>query len=177
MFESMKTPLLTSAFVAFFAVAVPGKTWGAPAQPGAEKLTVTFVDWQKFTDIKDHYSPTDSGEEGILKELETSLQRDAKYAVPEGNHLSLTFTDIDLAGDFEPGRGPNWDDVRIVKDIYPPRFSFSYTWTDASGRVIKSGKENLVDMAFQMRLSINQSDPLHYEKDMLKDWMDRKLRR
>ena len=43
--------------------------------------------------------------------------------VPEGDKLTITFTDIDLAGDFEPWRGPQWDEVRIVKAIYPPRSS------------------------------------------------------
>jgi hypothetical protein len=147
----------------------------AQHQPGAQKLTVVYQDWQKFTDIKDRSDPTESGQQQILSDLRTALEFDAKYIVPDGDHLTLTFTDIDLAGDFEPWHGPNWDDIRIVKDIYPPRFAFTYQLTDPAGQVLKSGKENLLDMAFQMRITLNNSDPLRYEKDILKDWMDRKL--
>ena len=110
-----------------------------------------------------------------MKALEASLQRDAKFYVPDGDHLSLVFTDIHLAGDFEPERGAQWDDVRIVRDLYPPRFVFTYSLTDPSGKVVKSGKENLTDINFQNHISIDRDDPLHYEKDMLNTWMERKM--
>jgi hypothetical protein len=146
-----------------------------PQQSGASKLTVNFPGWEKYTDIKDAFSATDRGELAILDDLHRALDYDAGYLVPDGDHLTLTFSDIDLAGDFEPGRGPNWEDVRIVKDIYPPRFAFTYSLTDASGRVLLSGKENIVDLDFNQRLSIDTSDPRHYDKDVLRDWMERKL--
>ena len=89
----------------------------------------------------------------------------------EGCKLTVTFTDIDLAGEFEPWRGPQFDEVRIVKDIYPPGFKFAYTLTDANGKVLKEGTENIRDMNFQMRLLIDTNDTLRYEKDILTDWM------
>lgn len=146
-----------------------------PTQSGASKISVTYVDWQKFSDIKDRFDWTEPGEQAILKALEASLQRDARYYVPDGDHLTLVFTDIHLAGDFEPERGPQWDDIRIVKDIFPPRFDFTYSVTDPSGKVIKSGKENLVDINFQLHVSIDTGDPLHYEKDTLSSWMQRAM--
>lgn len=167
----MKTLLILSLAL------TPALAFGAANhQPGAEKLQVNFPNWQHYTDIKDSYIETEKGEQGILNELKEALTLDAKYAVPDGDHLTITFSDIDLAGDFEPWRGPQWDDVRVVKDIYPPRFKFTYTLTDGSGKVLKQGPENIVDMAFQMRVTINRDDPLRYEKDILKDWMDRTLR-
>jgi hypothetical protein len=48
--------------------------------------------------------------------------------------------------------------------------------TDASGRVVREGSEDIRDMNFQMRLTIDASDPLHYEKDILDDWARSKLR-
>jgi len=144
-------------------------------QPGATKVTVTYVDWQKFSDIKDRFDWTEPGELAILKSLEASLQRDAKFYVPDGDHLTMIVTDIRLAGEYEPERGPQWDEVRIVRDIYPPRFVFTYSVTDPSGKVVKSGKENLSDIDFQNHISIDGSDPLHYEKDMLSSWMQRKM--
>ena len=57
-----------------------------------------------------------------------------------------------------------------MKQIYPPAFKFSYTVTDASGRVVKQGTENIRDLDFQMKLTINTDDPLRYEKADLDDW-------
>jgi len=144
-------------------------------EPGASKLTVNFPGWEKYTDIKDYFSPTDKGEQAILDELHRALDYDAGHLVPDGDHLTMTFSDIDLAGDFEPNRGPNWEDVRIVKDIYPPRFAFTWSLTDASGRVINSGQENLTDLDFMQRLTIDTTDRLHYDKAVLNDWMEHKL--
>jgi hypothetical protein len=148
-----------------------------PSQPGASKLTVNFPGWEKYTDIKDAFSATDKGELAILDNLHRALESDAGYLVPDGDHLTMTFSDIDLAGDFEPNRGPNWEDVRIVKDIYPPRFVFTYSLTDATGRVLKSGKENMADLDFTQRLSLDTSDALHYDKAFLREWMESKLGR
>ena len=66
--------------------------------------------------------------------------------------------------------------MRIVKDIYPPAFKFTYTVTDASGKVVKNGSENLRDGSFQYRLTIDTSDPLRYEKAVLSDWAHSALR-
>jgi hypothetical protein len=89
----------------------------------------------------------------------------------------MTFTDIDLAGEFEPQRGPDFNNVRIIKDIYPPRLTFTYKLTDASGAVLKEGQEKLVDLSFQMSATvIDNNDPLHYEKSMLKDWLNNQFK-
>ena len=96
--------------------------------------------------------------------------------VPEGDRLAITFTDIDLAGDFEPWRGPQWSGVRIVKDVYPPAFKFTYAVTDPSGRVVKGGSEDIRDGGFQFRSTIDTTDTLRYEKAVLNDWARSTLR-
>jgi hypothetical protein len=121
------------------------------------RIEVVFQDPEKFADVKE-----------MIKE---HLERLAPSFVPEGHKLSVTFTDIDMAGDFEPWRA-NASDVRIVRDIYPPRIDLSYTLTDASGAVVKEGKRALRDLAFQMNISpIGQNEPLRYEKRLLEDWL------
>ena len=88
----------------------------------------------------------------------------------------MTFSDIDLAGDFEPWHGAQFDDVRIIKDIYVPRMNFSFKVTDASGTVIKSGERKLVDPAFQFNITpAFRDDPLRYEKAMLDSWFSQEL--
>ena len=92
--------------------------------------------------------------------------------MPEGHTLSVTFTDIDMAGDFEPWRGVRFDDVRIVKDIYPPRIVLSFRLTDADGNVVKQGKRDLRDIAFMMKITMGfRDDSVRHEKALLDDWL------
>ena len=73
--------------------------------------------------------------------------------------------------------GPRLDDVRIMRNIYPPRINLQFTVTDAQGRVIDQGERKLVDNAYlygPTRLS--DTDPLRYEKRLLDDWLRRELR-
>jgi len=97
--------------------------------------------------------------------------KQGKRFLKEGQTLSMTITDVDLAGEYEPWRSPDFDDIRIVKDIYPPRISFSFELKDSEGTVLKSGEEKLVDMSFQYRVRISSYDDLFYDKEMITDWM------
>jgi hypothetical protein len=36
---------------------------------------------------------------------------------------------------------------------------------------VKEGKEDIRDLAFDMRLTMDRQDPLRYEKDILRDWI------
>lgn len=68
-------------------------------------------------------------------------------------------------------------DVRIVKDIYPPRFLFRFVIQDDAGKVLKEGERRLTDLGFMQRLTIDRQDHLRYEKDLLGDWLRSELRR
>jgi hypothetical protein len=142
----------------------------------APRTEVIFNHPENFTDVKDSEFATDKGRDAILARIREHLVERTASLLPEGDRLTITFTDIDLAGDYEPWRGPQWSDVRIIKDIYPPAFKFSYAVTDASGRVVKQGSEDIRDLNFQMRATIDTSDPLRYEKDILDDWARSTLR-
>ena len=78
---------------------------------------------------------------------------------------------------FEPWRGGQWSDVRVVKDIYPPAFKFSYSVTDAAGKVVSQGNEDIRDLSFTFRFSPDTTDNLHFEKSFLDDWIHSNLRR
>ncbi len=136
-----------------------------------QRTEVVFVDPEKFTDVRDSYTGTDSGREAILDQLREYFQQETKKLIPEGDKLYISITDVDLAGDFEPWRGPRWDDVRIVKDIYPPRINLSFRLTDSSGKVLKEGKRDLRDLAFLMKITTTfMDDPLRHEKTLIDDW-------
>jgi len=170
----MKTRrFFTTAFVVAAAFALKSPAAVAPA-PRAE---IIFDHPDKFSDVRDFYQPTEKGREAILGRIRDYMVDQAKYYVPAGCKLTVTFTDIHLAGDFEPWHGPQFDEIRYVRDIYPPSFKFTYALTDGNGRVLKQGSEDIRDMNFQMRLLIDSSDPLRYEKDILTDWMRSTLAR
>jgi hypothetical protein len=169
----MKTLRLFSAALGIVA-ALALRASDTPA--AAPRTEVIFDHPEKFRDVRDEFTPSDKGRDYILSEIRDHLVSRTAPMIPDGDKLTITFTDIKLAGDFEPWRGPEWDQVRIVKDIYPPSFKFTYSVTDPSGRVVKSGTEDIVDLNFQMRVTLDTTDPLRYEKQILDDWANGALR-
>lgn len=110
-----------------------------------------------------------------LADLAKHLQYRAERMLPQGDSLKVTFTDVQRAGTYEPWRGPQWEDVRIIKDIYPPSIDLTFTLTDASGAVVKEGQRKLRDPAFLQRGVLNEHDPLRFEKRLLDDWLRREF--
>jgi hypothetical protein len=145
-----------------------------PPAPPAGPVTIVFDHPEKYTDLKDSWSDSDNerGRDHFLPMIREHLEKVAARRLSAGQQLTVTFTDVDLAGDFEPWRGANYDDIRIVKDLYIPRLTFAFKVTDASGAVIKSGDRKLVDMSFQLGITnAFRDDPLRYEKAMLDKWL------
>ena len=169
----MKTIHVFSAVLALSAACA---LRAADTPRGATRTDVIFDHPENFTDVKDSDFPTDKGRDEILSRIRSYLVYRTASLVPEGDRLTVKFTDIDLAGDYEPWRGPQWSDVRVIKAIYPPTLKFSYSVTDASGRVVKQGTEDIRDMNFQTRVTIDSTDTLRYEKDILDEWARSTLR-
>jgi hypothetical protein len=142
--------------------------------PGAHTVAraeVVFLEPEKFTDVRDSHMG-DYKRTTYLDQLRDHLLEQAKYFVPDGHTLKVTFTDIDMAGDFEPWRGPRFDDVRIVKDLYPPTLKLAFRLTDAAGNVVKEGTRELRDLAFMMKITPGfRDDSVRHEKALLDDWL------
>jgi hypothetical protein len=168
---AMKTMNKTAWIGLALALAAVGGT-RAVAKPRTE---VVFDHPQTYADIKDYYNPTDKGEESILRRLRTFLVKDTEALLPEGCTLTITFSDIDLAGGFEPWRGVKWQEVRIYSENYPPTFTFSFSVTDASGRVLRQGNETLRDGSYLQHEPTDTLDTLRYDKDVLDAWARRAL--
>jgi hypothetical protein len=150
---------------------LPAIAWSANEGRPAARTSVEFFEPLKFTDVRDRYMGDPDGAAYLPQIREYVLERAQRY-VAEGQTLKVTFTDIDMAGDFEPWRSPSMNDVRIVKDIYPPRINLTFQLTDAEGRVIKTGQRELRDMAFLMKITMAfRNDPLRHEKALLDDWL------
>ena len=94
-----------------------------------------------------------------------------------GDQLSLTFTDIDLAGRNDFSRTRKLANIRIDRNIASPlRLYFDYTLTDSRGKVLASGSKSLVDADYLYRYNYypeqTKSKTLFYEMATLNRWID-----
>ena len=155
-------------------VLVAGCAAAAPVdESAAARISVAFIEPEKFTDARrGELEPTSTGTVGELQKF--IITTGARY-IPENMKLNIRITDIDLAGDFELFRGPQADQVRIVKGLYPPHIVLEFEIMDSAATVVKSGKRDLTDINYQLRSVSPREDYLRYEKDILRDWLRAEL--
>lgn len=138
-------------------------------------LTVTWGDYQTFTDVKSATGMRKAYAESTFKTLEEYMHKLAAN-LPQGHTLAMTITNLDLAGRVLPGSFTGLglhsaDMIRVIKTIDIPRIEFTYEYKDANGIVLKSDTVNLKDMSFMTGHNpLFSSDSLKYEKNMLRKW-------
>jgi hypothetical protein len=149
-----------------FAIIAAASLAGAPAY--AAHARVEFVKPESFTDAGRHYA---GGEvEDNLRRLAGHVTAEAARRLPADQSLDVWVTDVDLAGYYDPRQGFTRE-VRVVKDIYPPRIALRFRLTAADGTVVKEGERRLSDPDFLTRARRYPLDGLGYEKEMLDDWL------
>lgn len=147
------------------------------ALPDAGPVSVAWADPASFTEVRHSRNHLDSERGSWLTDLAKYMRKRAEAQLPAGERLQLTIVDIDRAGDYEPWRSLNQQDVRIIRDIYPPRMTVQYKRFDASGKVVAEGERKITDPAFLVNAApFNDTDPLRYEKRMIDSWLRRELR-
>lgn len=142
-------------------------------------VQVQWTDPAQFSELRHSSNRWQAQRGDWVTSLASHLQKSATRQLADGRTLDVTITDIKRAGDFEPWRGPSLNDVRFMRDIYPPRITLTFTLSDAQGQVLDQGERKLSDSGYLMigGLIRNDSDPLRYEKRLLDDWLRRELRR
>jgi hypothetical protein len=156
-------------FSAIVFLLLSGCAASAPDDETVSRISVSFVEPEKFTDARRaELAPTSAG---VLRELQKFLVETGARYLPEPMKLNIRVTDIDLAGDFEVFRGPQADQVRISKGLYPPRIVLEFELLGSGANIIKMGKRNLTDIDYQSRSVYPREDYLRYEKDILRDWL------
>jgi hypothetical protein len=174
----MKTAHRPALLVCLLAAGLTGWSAEAGNDPGSDRVTVNFTSPENFTDLREGHPDFENerGREHFLPLFRKYLVQRAGKLLPAGQKLAVTFTDIDLAGDFEPWLGMPLGDVRIVRSVYVPRLAMHFTLTDAGGQVLKEGGRKLLDSSFQLRSHSGiDSDSLRYEKEMLNDWLRQEI--
>lgn len=169
---------LAALMLAGTAVAGPRRVTDADAPrslPAEGPVSISWSDPAEFTEIKRSLNRWEAERGNWVYDLANYMRQRSQDRLLPGETLDIHITDIARAGNYEPWRGLWLNDVRMVRDIYPPRLSFTWRKLDAAGRVIDEGEQKLVDMAFQMGTQPLNSDPLRYEKRMVDRWVQRDL--
>lgn len=146
---------------------------GADALAGSSPVAVSWQDPAGFSEPTWGAMPVDRG--NWIRPLAEYLRQQAELVLPAGHRLDVELLDVNRAGEYEPGRHPSATDLRVVRDVYPPRIHLRFRHLDGSGTVVAEGERRLVDVGFLQRTSIADSDPLRYEKRLLHDWLRREL--
>jgi hypothetical protein len=164
----MKT-LLRSAAVASALLALPVFA--------GDKVEIAFTYPEKFTDIKTEHLDDGSHRAEMLKLLAMAFAGTVSPLVKDACHLSLNFTEIDLAGDYREGPQLGATRVRLVSEHYAPRLAFDFTLTDAAGKVLAKGHRDITDHSFLDTASTSDRDAFKYENQILRQWARKELRR
>ena len=179
----MNTKLLALGLtLAMAGSAVAGNTLlskDAPrALPDNGPVSVAWADPATFTELKASGNRFESAQGDWLIQLAKYMRKQADKQLAPGNKLELTIVDIQRAGRYEPWHGLDRQNIRMIRDIYPPRMTVKYRETDASGAVVAEGERKITDPAFLVNAApFNDSDPLRYEKRMIDSWLRRDFNR
>jgi hypothetical protein len=177
---SLSTALLLAGMLAVGSVAAAPRTVTAPDAPRALQadgpVSVQWNDPAKFTEIRQSTNRFEAERGDWVQQLARHVQTSAAKPLQAGQTLDVTLVDIKRAGDYEPWHGPRGSDIRIMRDIYPPRITLQYTLKDASGRIIDEGDARLSDSGYLHNIGLrSDTDPLRYEKRLIDDWVKRQL--
>jgi hypothetical protein len=169
----MRMPSLQRICVSLLLAGTVVWATAAPSQqPLPDRVQVSWAPTEKLSEVKDNQI-----QRGTLKPdewqkmISDHLRKRADATLPPGQRLEVTIDDIKLAGSYEPWRGPNAQDIRVMKDVYPPRMDLHYRLLAADGTTVRDGAGKLRDMAYLQRTLPFSDDPLRYDKRMIDDWL------
>jgi hypothetical protein len=162
----------------FYSVVVPILSFALSTVQAAEagNVEIGYVRPERFTDFRIQGRNEIDSAKIFRDQVSPSLSAVVAKNYP-GTTLSLTFTDINLAGRYAPSRIRTLNNVRIDREgASPLRLEFQYTLTDSKGRVLTAGTKSLVDADYLRRyINYPNSDKvttLFYEKTALTRWLD-----
>lgn len=142
------------------------------------KVDVTWENTEEFTDIEVSGMSAKKSAPIVERELTETFVEEAEDYLPEGWAVHFTVTDLDLAGEYEPWRSIQYDDIRFIKDIYPPRLEASWVVKNAAGDVVTEGQEKVTDLDFTFTINRTRlnTDQFTYERQMIEDFVRKVLR-
>ena len=165
----VRTALFT--LLAASGLATPPLVLAGAAAP--QSVTVSYDHPEHFTETREEkaLAPTRASND-YLTTLKAYIEKRGAKMLQPGQQLDVVVTDIDRAGSFEPWHGGAMREVRIIKDIYPPRINLHFKLLDADGKVIREGDRKLRDPGFlTSNTAPTSTDSLRYEKQLIDRWL------
>jgi hypothetical protein len=163
-----RRPLGLALAVLLLLIGTAAAAAGTPgATVGSDRVEVSYRNPAGFTEM----SRSPSERRDWLDDLSRHVARRAVAAVPDGQRLLITITDVERAGRVEPWRGRRWMDVRIVRAITPPRIELNFQRVSAQGAVLEEGARRLTDLAFLEHDHLHSGDALAHEKNLIDRWL------
>ncbi|MBR7799939.1 DUF3016 domain-containing protein [Undibacterium fentianense] len=137
------------------------------------------VSWGKLDNFSDihpgHSENKDQFRARLMQEFADVFNGFAQK-LPEGFVLQIDVSDLDLAGDIRPGIWLQGTQIRLMREIYWPKMSFTYELRNAQQEVVAKGKEELNDMDYLHRVKIpSGKTSFDYEEKMLQTWFKRQV--
>jgi hypothetical protein len=148
----------------------------ATPAPAESSVSVTYVHPEQFTENRMYGRQDRFNRIDYLAQLKAYLIKQGQAILKPGQSLHIDITDIQLAGAYEPWRGPRWDYVRIMRDIYPPRINLDFRLVGQDGNVLREGKRTLRDLDYlhsAVTVAASEGAPLYYDKALLHRWLSR----
>lgn len=131
---------------------------------GAGETQVNWIEPHNFTDADAPFASIQDTREDTLYHLERHLSKLGK-ALPDGYQLTVDVQDLDLAGEAIQ------QEMRVVRNGFPPRIEFSYELADKDGKILSKGQENIRDLVFLTNRPARYRNEIYaYEKQMLDRW-------
>ena len=147
----------------------------AAVTPVESPVSVTFVNPQQFTENRLYGAQDRFNRIDYLAQLKAYLIKQGQAMLEPGQSLHVDITDIQLAGAYEPWRGPRWSYVRIMRDAYPPRIDLNFRLVGQDGNVLREGKRVLRNLNYLQDVSLPAAtgESLYYDKALLRRWLGR----
>src|ERR1700733_9243072 len=117
----MKTMKLQRLFVALVLMFVAGICIAQDKDALPSRVQVHWAPTAELSEVKNNQTKRGwMRPEEWMKVLGDHMRKRADDILAPGQQLEVWIDDIDLAGSFEPWHGPNAQDIRFMRDRYPP---------------------------------------------------------
>lgn len=139
-------------------------------------VSVTWGDPAQFTELRYSQNRHEASQGDWVTQLADHIAERTARALPPGERVDVEILDVERAGEYEWAYGGWAQDIRVLRDVYPPRMLLRFRRMDAEGRTIAEGERRLADLAYLMGPQpLPSSDPLRFEKRMIDQWVQKEF--
>jgi hypothetical protein len=138
---------------------------------------IHFSQPEKFIDFRTKIVLTEKDRNQLMDELAQQIQTAIAEILPNGQSMSIDFTNIDMAGYVYPSA----NDIRTVRqDSDKSLLVFDYSIYDAEGNQIDQGHKRLINQhlsSIEHRSKRYEHSHFKYEMAMFSRWLKRYVKR